>query len=166
MPQGARIYNLFPLLAGPLPAWEKHLDRIAAMGFDWVFLNPVHYPGFSGSLYAVKDYYALNPLLTDGVRSSPEASLSEFLKAAEARGIAVMMDLGMTPVFYGQALAGPNLPHLRYITCASDLATHLANWKKFSPDPRWQKMKDLTQYAENTSKNTSRFLTPKPYSQI
>lgn len=93
MPQGARIYNLFPLLAGPLPAWEKHLDRIAAMGFDWVFLNPVHYPGFSGSLYAVKDYYALNPLLTDGVRSSPEASLSEFLKAAEARGIAVMMDL-------------------------------------------------------------------------
>jgi hypothetical protein len=80
--------------------------------------------------------------------------------------IAVMKDLGMSPVFYGQALAGPNLPHLRYITCASDLATHVANWKKFSPDPRWQKMKDLPQYLDNTSKNTSRFLAPKPYSQI
>ncbi len=80
--------------------------------------------------------------------------------------IALMKDLGMNPVFYGQALAGPNLPHLRYITGAVDLATHLANWKKFGPDPRWIAMKDLPQYADNTSKNTSRFVVPKPYSEI
>ena len=80
--------------------------------------------------------------------------------------IPLMKDLGMSPVFFGQALAGPNLPHLRYITSAPDLAAHLANWQKFGPDPRWQKMKDLPQYAENTSKNTARFLSPKPYSVI
>ena len=33
------------------------------MAFDWVFVNPFHYPGFSGSLYAIKDYYRLHPLL-------------------------------------------------------------------------------------------------------
>ena len=80
--------------------------------------------------------------------------------------IALMRDLGMSPVFFGQALAGPNLPHLRYITCAPDLASHLANWKKFGPDPRWVKMKDLPQYADNTSKNTARFLVPTAYSQL
>ncbi len=80
--------------------------------------------------------------------------------------IEVMKDLGMSPVFFGQALTGPNLPHLRYITSAPDLATHLANWKKFGPDPRWVKMKDLPKYAENTSKNTARFLVPTAYSQI
>ena len=80
--------------------------------------------------------------------------------------IALMKDLGMSPVFYGQALAGPDLPHLRYITGAVDLATHVANWKKFGPDPRWVAMKDLPQYADNTSRNTARFLTPKAYSQI
>jgi len=80
--------------------------------------------------------------------------------------IALMKDLGMSPVFYGQALAGPNLPHLRYLTGAVDLATHLANWKKFFPDPRWTGIKDLPKYAENTSRNTSRFVAPKPYSQI
>lgn len=80
--------------------------------------------------------------------------------------IEIMKTLGMSPVFFGQALTGPNLPHLRYITCASDLATHLANWKKFGPDPRWVKMKDLPQYADNTSKNTARFLAPAAYSQI
>ena len=80
--------------------------------------------------------------------------------------IPLMKDLGMSPVFFGQALAGPNLPHLRYITSGSDLATHLANWKKFGPDPRWVKMKDLPQYKDNTSKNTARFLKPTAYSQI
>ncbi|HEX7631361.1 MAG TPA: NIPSNAP family protein [Lacunisphaera sp.] len=80
--------------------------------------------------------------------------------------IEVMKDLGMNPVCYGQALAGPDLPHLRYITSGPDLATHLAGWKKFGTDPRWLKMRNDPQYADNTSRNTSRFLTPKPYSQI
>jgi hypothetical protein len=77
-----------------------------------------------------------------------------------------MRSLGMSPVFFGQALAGPNLPHLRYITSGLDLAAHLANWKKFGPDPRWQKLKDDPKWANNTSKNTARFLVPTPYSQI
>ena len=80
--------------------------------------------------------------------------------------IDLMKDLGMAPVLFGQALAGPDLPHLRYITSGPDLATHLANWNRFGPDPRWNKMKDLPQYADNVSKNTARFLTPKPYSAI
>ena len=63
---GPRIYNLFPLLAGPVPAWADHLERIAGMAFDWIYVNPFHYPGFSGSLYAVKDFYRLHPLLQDG----------------------------------------------------------------------------------------------------
>lgn len=78
----------------------------------------------------------------------------------------LMQDLGMAPVFFGQALAGPNLPHLRYITSGPDLATHLQNWSKFGPDPRWIAMKDLPQYADSVSKNTAIFLAPKPYSQI
>ena len=80
--------------------------------------------------------------------------------------IAIMRDLGMSPVFFGQALAGPNLPHLRYITSGPDLASHLNAWKRFGPDPRWIKMRDLPQYADATSKNTARFLAPTPYSAI
>ncbi|MEO6995564.1 MAG: NIPSNAP family protein [Lacunisphaera sp.] len=80
--------------------------------------------------------------------------------------IALMKDLGMSPVFYGQALAGPDLPHLRYLTGAADLATHLANWKTFGAHSRWAAMKDLPKYADNTSRITSRFVVPKSYSQI
>jgi len=40
-PQDMIIYNLFPLLAGPLPRWKEHFTRIRDMGFNWVFVNPV-----------------------------------------------------------------------------------------------------------------------------
>lgn len=80
--------------------------------------------------------------------------------------IEVMQELGMSPVFFGQALAGPNLPHLRYITCGPDLATHLNNWKAFGPHPIWNKLKNDPQYKDNTSKNTARFLVPTAYSQL
>jgi starch synthase (maltosyl-transferring) len=93
MPEGARIYNLFPLLAGSIDEWPNHLERIAGMGFNWIYLNPIHLPGFSGSLYAVKDYYSLNPLLRGGASGSPDELMADFCRAAKARGIQVMMDL-------------------------------------------------------------------------
>jgi hypothetical protein len=78
----------------------------------------------------------------------------------------VMKDVGLSPVFFGQALAGPNLPHLRYLTGAGDFASHLANWKKFGADPRWDTMRQLPQYKDSVSKNTARFLVPTAFSQI
>lgn len=103
--------------------------------------------------------------LRDYESHSEERALSKMAMFNDGE-IPLMKDLGMAPVFYGQALAGPNLPHLRYITCGPDLATHLNNWKKFGPDPRWVAMKDQPQYKDNTSKNTARFVVPTAYSQI
>jgi hypothetical protein len=80
--------------------------------------------------------------------------------------IDVMKELGMSPLCYGQSLAGPNLPHLRYFTAGPDLKTHLANWGKFGTHPTWVKLKDDPHYKDNTSKNTARFLVPTAYSVI
>jgi starch synthase (maltosyl-transferring) len=93
MPEGARIYNLFPLLAGTVDEWKTHLDRIAGMGFNWIYLNPFHMPGFSGSLYAVKDFLSLNPLMRGGATGTADEVLQGFFAAAKSRGIQVMMDL-------------------------------------------------------------------------
>lgn len=80
--------------------------------------------------------------------------------------VELMRDLGMSPIFFGQALTGPNLPHLTYMTSGADLASHLAAWAKFGPDPRWVKIKDDPKYKDNMTTNTSRFLAPAAYSQI
>ncbi|MGK0239241.1 MAG: hypothetical protein ACI92G_002716 [Candidatus Pelagisphaera sp.] len=80
--------------------------------------------------------------------------------------IEVMEEIGINPVMFAQALSGPNLPHLRYITSGPDIESHLAGWKKFGPHPIWQKLRKDPRYADSTSRNTSRFLTPKSYSEL
>jgi len=92
-PHGPLIYNLFPLLAGPFEAWGPHIARARDLGFDWLFFNPVSYPGFSGSLYSVKDHYGFHPVVApDG----PETGAKPFAAALEAMhgaGLMPMMDL-------------------------------------------------------------------------
>ena len=91
--QAPRIYNLFPLLAGPVDEWHDHLPRIAEMGFNWIYLNPFHYPGFSGSLYAIKDFARLHPLLQGRSGWAAADLISAFCNAARDQGVRVMADL-------------------------------------------------------------------------
>lgn len=89
---GPRIYNLFPRLAGKISDWRGHLPRIAGMGFDWIFINPIHPPGFSGSLYAIKEHHALDPRLLDKGGDGLE-QFGCFITSAKDQGMRVMMDL-------------------------------------------------------------------------
>jgi starch synthase (maltosyl-transferring) len=93
MPEGIRIYNLFPSRAGTVARWITHLPRIAAMGFNAVYVNSFHYPGFSRSLYAVKDYFRLNPRFRDGEAIDDDQLLCRFTEAAGEQQLRVIMDL-------------------------------------------------------------------------
>ena len=88
-----RLYNLFPLLAGPVEDWHAHLPRIAAMGFDWIYLNPFHEPGGSGSLYAIRDYARLHPVLQGQGGPVAADQIARFAAAARDHGVRVMADL-------------------------------------------------------------------------
>ena len=88
---GPRLYNLFPLIAGSVGEWPRHLPRIAGMGFDWIYLNPFHYPGFSGSLYAIKDLRRLHPVIDDG--RPADGALRTVNTQAQDHGLSVMLDL-------------------------------------------------------------------------
>lgn len=89
-----RVYNLFPRLVGPTTRWPEHAARAREMGFDWLYLNPWHYPGFSGSLYAVKEPRRLNPLfLPAGADPSDLKPLRAALGVIAGMGLKPMMDL-------------------------------------------------------------------------
>jgi starch synthase (maltosyl-transferring) len=90
---GPRIYNLFPLLAGPFNRWREHLERARQMEFDWVFVNPFHKTGYSGSLYSIADYYQFDARLIDPSAGSPEGQFRQMLEAADSLGLKVIMDL-------------------------------------------------------------------------
>lgn len=88
------IYNLFPRLAGTLDRWPKHAERALAMGFNWVFINPINYPGFSGSLYATKDYYRLNPVFLSGASELSQLdAISDTIRTIAAMGLHPIVDL-------------------------------------------------------------------------
>jgi hypothetical protein len=87
------IYNLFPRLVGHMGRWPAHAGRAREMGFNWLYLNPVQYPGFSGSLYAVKDFYRLNPLFVPPGAPDDMAELRRTVDAIHHQGLRVMMDL-------------------------------------------------------------------------
>ena len=91
--EGPRIYNLFPLLAGPMPRWRPHIERARAMEFNWLFLNPIQQSGFSGSLYSIKDYYAIDARLLDPAAGAPEEQLRAMIAAVKDVGMGLMMDL-------------------------------------------------------------------------
>jgi len=88
------IYNLFPLLAGRFTQWEPHLKRAAALGFDWVYLNPVQRLGASRSLYSIVDYFGFNPALVDpALAAPPEAQFRQAAETARSLGLKLMIDL-------------------------------------------------------------------------
>jgi len=93
VPPAPRIYNLFPTLAGPVAAWHDHLPRIAGMGFDAVWLNPVHAPGETGDIYAIADPDRLNPALRGDGEAGDAELLAGFCAAAKRHGLDVLLDL-------------------------------------------------------------------------
>ena len=80
--------------------------------------------------------------------------------------IDTMREVGLGPIFYGQALIGSNLPHLTYMLSAENQDAHKKHWDAFKAHPTWVKLKNDPQYADTVSKIVTRFLVPTAYSQI
>ena len=86
------IYNLYPRLYKNIKEWTQNLDRIIDMGFNSIFINPIHYPGASGSIYAVKDYYKYNKQFFTNEKE-PEKQLKDFIIACKEKKLDIFMDL-------------------------------------------------------------------------
>ncbi len=88
------IYNLFPRYFNCIEEWTELLAYVSRMGFNHVFVNPFHATGFSGSLYAVKDYFMLNPIFLKFDQDPSDWSpLRAFVDECDKRGMRVVMDL-------------------------------------------------------------------------
>jgi hypothetical protein len=70
------------------------------------------------------------------------------------------------PVFFGEMIAGKNLPCLTYMITFKNMEERDANWKLFTQDEEWQKISKAPEYANTVSKIYKTFLAPLPYSQI
>lgn len=90
------IYQIFPrnyTAEGTLDAAAARLSEPAQLGFDYVYLTPVHPIGVErrkgslGSPYAIADYRSVDQAL------GGEAALRRFIDAAHERNLGVLMDV-------------------------------------------------------------------------
>lgn len=86
------IYNLFPRLAGKFSQWKTHLERASRLHFNWIFVNPIQQPGFSGSMYSIKNYYQIDPRYLNGDKSG-EDQLKMVIRQTHSLGLKIMIDL-------------------------------------------------------------------------
>jgi hypothetical protein len=82
--------------------------------------------------------------------------------------IAIFRRAGMTPVFFGETLAGAGLPNLTYMLAYEDMAAHDKQWSAFAGDPEWKKLSTTPGFTdpEIVSSISNMYLRPTAYSQI
>ena len=99
--------------------------------------------------------------------SYSEAKAAKKVEMFNSGEIDVMHEVGLAPIFYGQGLIGPDLPHLTYMTSGENEEVHKKHWDGFGKHPVWVKLKDDPQYADTVIMPINKkMLVPTPYSQI
>ena len=88
------------------------------------------------------------------------------LKMFNAGEVPIFRKTGLTPVFFGEAVVGAQLPNLTYMLTFADMAARDAAWAAFSRDPDWRTLSADPQYRENVSAISDIILRPTAYSQI
>lgn len=84
----------------------------------------------------------------------------------EGKEIPIFFKTGFHPVFFGETIAGPDLPNLQYMLAFDNLQERDEAWRRFGADPDWHKLRSDPQYAETVSRIHDLILRPVGASQI
>lgn len=82
--------------------------------------------------------------------------------------IAIFKKTGLTPVFFGETVFGPDQPNLTYMLAYDDLAARERAWKAFVADPDWIKLRATPGLsdAEVVSNISGQIVSALPFSAI
>jgi hypothetical protein len=80
--------------------------------------------------------------------------------------MALFEKLKFNAVFYGEAIAGSQMPNLMYMTTFSDLKSHDEHWKAFGGSPEWKKISGMEEYLNTVSKVHVYLTHPASYSDF
>jgi hypothetical protein len=143
-----------------VPKTSPVFDRIDS----WLMLAFAGLPKIELPTYCKEKKTRMFELRT--YESHSELKAIKKVEMFNAGEIDLMREVGLGPIFYGQALIGSNLPHLTYMVSGESQEEHKKHWGAFVAHPTWTRLKNDPQYADTVSKIYNRFLVPTSYSQI
>ena len=74
--------------------------------------------------------------------------------------------LNFNPIFYGEVIAGSNMPNLMYMTSHANLKEREKNWDNFREDKEWERMSGMEEYKNTVSHSDIILLHPTEYSKL
>jgi hypothetical protein len=82
--------------------------------------------------------------------------------------IAIFRRVGLNPVFFGEAIAGPRMPNLTYMLAFENDKARTDAWNTFRADPAWLKLRAVPEYEDKRIVSGIRniLLSPLSCSQI
>jgi len=98
--------------------------------------------------------------------SNNEEAGQRKIKMFNNEELALFDKVGLHPCFFGEILAGPQMPALMYMLWFKDMDERSENWKKFGGSDEWNEMKGRPEYANTVSVVNKIFLVPLDYSQV
>ena len=98
--------------------------------------------------------------------SNNEEAAQRKIKMFNSEELAIFDKVGLRSVFFGEILAGPQMPALMYMVEFKDMEERKANWKKFGDSAEWNVLKNKVEYANTVSVVNKVFLVPLDYSQV
>ena len=84
----------------------------------------------------------------------------------EGGEVALFNDLGFNAVFFGEVLAGANMPNLIYMTSFENMESNKKLWQAFGAHPKWEELKNNKAYANTVSHIDNWFCYPTSYSDF
>lgn len=98
--------------------------------------------------------------------SHNENALRSKLKMFNDHEFPIFEEAGLPMVFFGQNIAGTQMPCLTYLLASKDLEANRQGWSKFIEHPEWKRIIKLEEYANNMNNIIRVFLKPLAYSQL
>lgn len=98
--------------------------------------------------------------------ASEKLHLNKVRMFNEGGEIGIFERLGFNAVFYGEVMAGSQMPNLMYMTAFPGMDERDRHWDTFRKDPEWKKLSSMAEYQHNVSHSDIILLKPTDYSDI
>jgi hypothetical protein len=114
-------------------------------------------PQRAARIFEMRTYESLN-----------EVTVQRKAKMFDDGEAGIFRRLGMSPVFFGVAVFGKNMPKLSYMLSYDDMAAREKLWRAFGSDPEWKKLRAQPGLsdAEIVSNISNPILRPLSFSPI
>jgi hypothetical protein len=145
---------------------SKEYNQLSQEAFPYDRVEVSHFRAFDGIPKLLKPASGSMLFELRTYESYSEDAARRKRKMFNDGEIEIFEKTGLHSVFFGEKLAGPQMPALTYMLAFKDMDERDANWAKFVAHPSWKIISGLEEYANSVSDIKRTFLKPLGYSQL